>query len=318
MKILTIVFILIVSLNADNLLPNAVFSTKNNVISTTVSKNLLFVSTDGGSIEIFDIKTAHLLNTITLPKIKNGFSDELENPRIISTNSLDGKKILILSEDTKAGKAVHIYENGKLEQIFSHEDKLNISKIYFLDNDRVILGTLGNEIMLYELNKKTFLYSVQSYWSMLTDFTLDSKNSLVFSATEGGIIYIHNALSGKKIDEFAAHTDIALNISHSNGVIISGGADKKCFTILLKTGEKYSLDADFPIYATGVSPSGKTGAFILNERNDIALFDTQNRQIKTVLKTAIENKKINNIIFLSEDELIISSNGKEILKWRVE
>ncbi|MDR3346573.1 MAG: hypothetical protein LBS73_05290, partial [Campylobacteraceae bacterium] len=161
MKKLLMLFAAFLTLSAAQMVQDGVIKTKNSVLGIHVYQNLLFAATNNGTVEIFDLKNNSLKNEIILPQFKSGFSDELVSPRVINTDTLDGKKVLILSDDTQGGKALFMYEGGELRQIFSHKDKLNISKAYFVDESKIILGTLGNEIKLYDLKQKTFLYSVQ-------------------------------------------------------------------------------------------------------------------------------------------------------------
>jgi len=316
-KKLLILFAAFLTLSAAQIVQDGVIKTKNSVLGIHVYQNLLFAATNNGTVEIFDLKNNSLKNEIMLPQFKSGFSDELVSPRVINTDTLDGEKVLILSDDTQGGKALFMYEGGELRQIFSHKDKLNISKAYFVDESKIILGTLGNEIKLYDLKQKTFLYSVQPYWSMLTDFSLSHERNLAFVASEGGMVYMYDTQSGKKLREFALHTDITLGVSFASGVIVGGGADKKCSIAFVNENKTYYINTAFPIYAVGISSSGKRAACVLNEQNDILLFDTASGTERVVLRGNPEHHRVNTIIFLGENDIITASNSRDILRWRL-
>ncbi|MDR0468050.1 MAG: hypothetical protein LBG67_04280 [Campylobacteraceae bacterium] len=318
-KICFFMSVLAFLLQANELIyPNSSIGAKNSVISSVVNNNILYLVTDNGTIEIFDLKNSKNIKTISLEPIEAGFSTILHAPRVSHIDVYNnGEKLLIVSDDTEAGKALHIHKNGATEKIFSNKDRLNISKAYFLDEDRVIIGLLGNEVILYDLKSKKTAYRVQPYWSMLIDFMLNGDKTLSFVAAESGVVYTLNTQDGVSYKNYDLHTDIILSIDTKKDILITGGADKKLFVYDLENDTKYSFATDFLVYSVGLSPSGKLGAYIANENNDISIFDTKTKDTIATLKGAEKFVNINKIIFLNENEVIASSNNNKILRWKL-
>ena len=293
------------------------FTAQSGIISATFANDQLLVATENGTVEIYNAQTNKLINIIVLPMIKEGFSDIVAAPRVINADTIDGKKIVILSDDTEAGKAVYIWENGILEKIFSAEDKLNISKAYMIDDKHIIIATLGHEIKLYDIANRREIYSVQPYWSMLIDFIVSSDRKTAFSASEGGVIYLFDTASGKQLKQFHAHKDLAMSVASANGVVISGGADLKMSVAHISSGVISHIDRGFSVSAVGISPSGKTGAAMKDEINNIAVFDTKTLKEIALLSGGETDQRIKTILFLNEKDILVFFGGRTIYKWRL-
>ena len=317
-KICFFIFIFNYLFAANELQPFSSIETENNVISSAVSGNNLYVTTDKGTVEIFDLTENKNIKTIALEPIKAGFSDILIPPRISHIDIYNnGEKLLTISDDTHAGKALHIYEDGSFKKIFSTEDGLNISKAYFLDKNLILIGLLGNEIILYDLDKKASLYRVQPYWSMLTDYVLNEDKTLSYVAAESGIVYTLNTKDGTPHKNYDLHIDIILNVATQKDIMLTGGADRKLFVYNLKDDSKYFFASDFLVYAVGLSPDAKLGAYVANENNDINVFNTATKNLVSVLKGSERFININKIIFFNENEILVSYNNKKILIWKL-
>ncbi|GHS88719.1 hypothetical protein FACS189487_07570 [Campylobacterota bacterium] len=301
----------------NGLKPLLKITTQNAIISAALAGDQVFVATANGTIEIYDTRSHKLIRTIKLPMIKDGFSDILATPRVINSDTIDGEKIVILSDDTEAGKAVYIWENGKLNKIFSTEDNLNISKAYMIDQTHIIIATLGHEIKLYDIEKKREIYSVQPYWSMLIDFIVSSDRKTAISASEGGVIYLFDIANGKLLKEFHIHKDLAMSIAFANGVLISGGADLKMGVVNVASGAIKHIDRAFSISAVAISPSGKIGAAMKDEANNISVFNTDTLEEIAVLNGGEAHQSIRTILFLNEKDILVFFGGTTIQKWRL-
>ncbi|MFV0480501.1 MAG: WD40 repeat domain-containing protein [Campylobacteraceae bacterium] len=321
MRVLTIVIFFLTStlfVNAQTkLYPSLEINASASVISSFVFEDSLHVTTDKGTVEIFDTHTLKPKNIITLSKITGGYTEELVSPRVINVDAIDSENLLILSEDSRAGRALYIYNNGNFIQVFSFLDKLNISKAYFYDKNRLLLGLLSNELILYDIPKKEFIYKVQPHWSMLADFTLSSDRQTAFLAGESGIVYMYNVKDGKKIREFSLHVNIIQSQKFASNTLITGGSDKKINVVQTMSSSSYSLNANFPVYAVGISPSGKIGAYVANEDNDINIFNTITKEVIATLHGINPYVSVNGINFLNEKEIVITSSSKTILKWEL-
>ncbi|GHV59736.1 hypothetical protein FACS1894103_3730 [Campylobacterota bacterium] len=301
----------------NGLKPLLKITTQSGIISCGLAGDQVFAATANGTVEIYDTRTNKLINTIYLPMIIEGFGDLFAAPRVINADTIDGKKIVILSDDTEAGKAVYIWENGTLNKIFSTADNLNISKAYMIDNSHIIIATLGHEIKLYNIEKKSEIYSVQPYWSMLIDFIVSSDRKTAISASEGGVIYLFDIASGKLLKEFHMHKDLAMSIASANGVLISGGADLTMGVANVASGVIRHIQRGFSVSAVGISPSGKIGAAMKDEANNISVFNADTLEEIAVLSGGETRQNIRTILFLNEKDILVCFGGMTIQKWRL-
>lgn len=321
MKVFKILFLIFTSLcylqaNSD-ISPYYHMDINNNAISSAIYNNTLYITSDKGTVELYDLDSKKNIETIVFEPISAGFELDKTPPRVSHIDIYkDGKKLLFVTDDIRGSKALFIYEDKKLKKIFSSEDRLNISKVYFVDDERIIVGLLGNEIILYDTKTNKELYRVQPYWSMLTDFKLNEDRSLAFIGAESGVVYILNVTDGSGYKNYELHGDIILNMDIKNEMLISGGADKNVFVLDIKNGNHYSFASSFLVNAVSLNNDGKIGAYVANEDNDIIVFNTDTKEVIATLKDGQKYVNINNIIFLDNNEILVSYNNKKVLKWR--
>lgn len=319
LRLFLILPMLTLMLYAKNVLqPTILLEANNNVISSFVQNNTLYLATDNGSIEIYSLSNNSKVNFIELEKIMDGFSDDLISPRVSHIDVINDNNILLVSDDSEAGKALHLYKDGKITKLFTYKDRLNISKAYFFDENRIVIGLLGNEMLFYDLNKKEIIYKVHPYWSMLTDFILNQDRTKAFIGAESGNVYIYEVENGKKLKEFELHTDIILNLDFANNTLITGGSDRKITVTNWGSEKSYSIASNFIVSTVGVSPSGNLGAYVAYEDNTIIIFNTTTKQIVATLIGSQKYVNVNNILFLDEKEILVSYNNKKILKWKLQ
>ena len=70
LKVISLMF-LICSLNASQIEPNSFIKTSGSVTDMLIKDSKLYVATDAGSIDIFDVKTKKLISNIKLEKIND-------------------------------------------------------------------------------------------------------------------------------------------------------------------------------------------------------------------------------------------------------
>ena len=99
---------------AKDITPVSRFSSVGFVNDFVVHENLLYVANDMGTVDIFDIKTAKIINQISLPTITSSMN-KIIPADILSVDYLD-KKVLILSVGENAYRNVWIYENNTLKK----------------------------------------------------------------------------------------------------------------------------------------------------------------------------------------------------------
>ena len=88
--------------------PSKIISADSNVISSNLIDEILYLGTDAGTVNIYDIKADKFLPTINLPKKKSYFNDE-PSSRVFSIDRL-GDMLLILSELSYDERRLMVYK----------------------------------------------------------------------------------------------------------------------------------------------------------------------------------------------------------------
>ncbi len=278
------------------------------------SNGKLYVGTELGTVEIFDVDKQKELQKIKVPDILN-FFEEYYAPKIYSVDVLNNK-ILILSEEEEGYSSLFIFENGKLNKIISKKDKLIIKKAKFVSKNKAILALLSDELILFDLKNKKQIYRKQVSTSSFANFSLSPDRKKIAVVTEGGVIYLINVSNGnliKKIEN--THVDKIFSIDYQDNKIITGGRDRRVYVHNLLKGISIRFNADFFVYAVGLSPSGNKGAYQLNEKADISIINLKTNKPNFLLKG--HKAPLTKIIFIDETNLISFEESPKIYFWRL-
>ena len=160
MRLVKYFFICCLTLNLysqelKELKPNYSLKANGGVTNLVSKDNLLLASTTASSVDIFDIEKRELINSIKVAKIKD-FTNETIDSKVYSTDIINDK-ILILSQGQNGGRNIFIYQNNKLENIISDENRLFIAYAKFLDEENIIYALLSNQVYLYNIKEKKIL-----------------------------------------------------------------------------------------------------------------------------------------------------------------
>ena len=313
MKKLLLVLLFISSLIARDVKPTYIFKAGGGVIDIVIDKTILYASTDNGEINIFDIYKRNLIKTIKLPKIKD-FMGDLMPPKIYSID-LYRDKLAIISEGHNGGKNLYIYENDKLNKLIdSKKNRLFVKEVKFISDNQVLLGLLGNDIVLFDLKNSKEIYRKLLNNSSFSDLELNEDRSKAICSNESGINFLIDTKTGKTLKVVKGENlDNAYKIDIKKNIVMTGGQDRLAGVYYLNSGKSFHFKSNFLIYAVGLSPSGKYGAFTINENNDIAVAKLSTKSKKFILKG--QKSTLNSIVFLSDKELITASDDKDIIYW---
>jgi WD40 repeat protein len=316
MKYIFLVLLFLTTLNAQKLV-KAEYTYK--ITSGLVSDVLfedgkLYVSTDVGNVEVFDTKSKKEINTIKLTKIKDFMGDEV-NSKIFSLDMLS-KRLLILSQDSGGYSRVHLFEDGKLTQIVSKDDKLNIIKAKFIDKNSIVIALISNDIISYDITTKKKKWITQASMSKFSSFALNNSRSLVAIADESGDVHLLSTKDGSKVKTLSGqNVDNIFSIAFRGDVVLTGGQDRRAAIYNVKTGSSYHKSSNFFVYGVGLSPSGKIGAYSSDLKNDVTLFYTRTRE--PIAKYKSNKAIVNSIYFINEKEFFINSSSKVVGYYRV-
>ena len=310
--LITVLFL--VSIGAKEITPYR-YVTASDAVSTFIKvDDLLIIGTEEGGVDIYDIKKDKLVDNIKLPKIKDLWGDYLR-PLIFSVDYLDGKLVFI-ARMFSGFREFYVYEDKKLTKLIDESQKLTLQKVRFLDKNRVIFSTMGNELMLYNMKDKKFIYKKQLNFASFSDMVLTKNKKYIFTADETPVINKILVKNGKVIKKFkkANKRDI-FAIDYKNGLLLSGGKDKR--VIFYKTPQQYKMTkGDFFIYSVGLNPKATKAAFVKNENDEISIVDTNYLKEQYLLKG--HKQTIIKINFYKENELITADEDNRLMFWRLE
>lgn len=286
------------------------------VIDIAIGDTKLYAGTDQGSVEVFDTQTKKKIQEIKLPMIKD-FMGESKMPKIFSVDrSEDGQKILILGEGEGGNRNLYLHEGGKLAKLISSKEGYLIKKAKFASNKTVLFALISNEIFLYDLASRKIVYTKSISPSSFSDFAFSEDKKLIALSCESGEIFIIEVATGKVVQKLkGGNLDNVYKVDFKKRTVIGAGQDRKVSVYTLPSGSFYTIPAEFLVYAAALSPTAAQGAYAVNEKNHIAIFNTATKTITHLLKG--QGSTLNTILFVSEDRLFSSSDDRNILEWRL-
>ena len=305
-RVIALMALLAAILFGVELRPVKDYSVHGNINDVIYDNGKLYVGTSEGHVDIVDYESGKILQEITLSKIKDFMGDTIDS----EVFSVDVNKagILILSQDFDGYSRLDLFKNGKLEHLISKKDKLYIVKAKFVTADKVLLGQLSNVYTLYDIKSKKHIWDAQVTTSKFSDFAFDEAKERVATADESGVMNIVSLKDGKRLRHYeGVNRDEVFKIDWRGHLIITAGKDKR---VGLYRDDSYSTsykDYGFFIYCVALSKDAKLGAASINDKNDVAVFDTSSKEEK--YKLVGNRSKITSIIFLSDKDVLVASNN---------
>ena len=279
------------------------------------NKKLLVVGLENGTILINDFKTNKNLDKIILPKIHDFMGDLIAMPIYSIDISPDGNNIFILAQGEDAKREMYIYnlKNKKLTHIYETKDTL--MKARYIDNNHIFIALLSDEVELFNLKQKKFLYRTQVGNYVFSTYAINENKTKAVIGDESGSIKIVDIKTGKKLAKIEGfNKDKTISLDFVKNYIINGSSDKRVAIYdVINKNEVLTLTANFLPYASAISPDLKTFAIQFDEKNNIKVFD-MNKKPLFLLKghqmPLIDMKYINK-------NTIISYSPSEIIIWKI-
>ncbi len=302
----------LVSLYAKEISPTFRLHASGVVSDFVINDDTLYVATDRGIVDIFDLKTKKIINQIIIAPLVTG-RGELIPARIHSVDYLNGK-VLILSSGKNQYRNVWLYENHRLKQIVDERKELFIKEARFINDDRIMFGTFASEMILYDTAESYQVYKTHMTQSTLGDITLGDYKKMIMS-DESGEIRIIDIESSKVEKVYASqNVDNVYRVAYANGVILTAGQDRRV-GVYQEGMKPYYMKSDFLVYCVGVSPSGTLGVYSSGVNSDLQLFNTKTKAKGDRLVGHFAT--VNTIKFISENELFSSGEEKDIFFWKL-
>jgi len=280
-----------------------------------IHNDLIDIATDMGHIEIYDKKSYKKVLSVSIPDVKDFMGDTIP-ARVMSSDFIDGR-YLLLSDSGKGGYSdLYIYENDKLTQLLSADDKVSIIKARFIDKEHILFGYLSNEVSLFDIKTKKEIYKEQLSESKFSDFALnEDKTKAVFSC-ESGELSVIDVKSGKVVKVLKGlNVDNVYKVDFKKDRVSAAGQDRRAAIYSVSSGKGDYIQGNFLIYATALSPSSNLAAFAMNEQNDIMIYDSATKSLKFTLKG--QKSTLNNIIFVNEHHLFSASDDSNVMEWEL-
>ncbi len=315
-RFILILLIMFLGLDAKDLSPTTVYEASGGVTDIVSKNSKLYVATNASCVNIYDLKTKKMIQTISIPKI-TGFMGDIIDAKVYNVDIFDDK-ILLTSQGAKGFREIHIYDNKNLYKAITIESKMFISKAKFIDANTIIFSLLSNEMYLYDLKSKKILWKLDvkakdaEFNSTFADFALNEDRTIAVVSDESGDLKIVDIKKGEVIKILSGkNLDKVFKVDIKNNIIITAGQDGKCVVYNLKTNSDYFLREKhwFLIYGAGLSPSAKLGAFSSDEQNNVTVF---NISTKSKLYKLTKNiMTISSILFINEDEIFVATDSNK-------
>ncbi|MEA2100777.1 MAG: hypothetical protein U9P72_11680 [Campylobacterota bacterium] len=179
-----------------------------------------------------------------------------------------------------------------------------------------MFGTFGSEIILHDTSEQYNVYKAHISRSAMGDFTLSADKKKMVISDESGAVKLIDVKTSKVLTNYKAQNlDNVYYVAYNDGVIISGGQDRKV-GVYGATKEDYYIKSDFMVYCVGVSPDGNTGIYSSGEENNLQLFNTRTKQKGDIL--VAHKTPINQIKFINNNELFSIGNRHDIFYWKID
>ncbi len=296
--------------------PKATIETEGNVIEIVVRGDTLYAATDAGKLEVYDWKSRKLLQEYRFGKIHDFMGDPID-PKVFGVDiSADGSRMIVQVQDEEGERKLWLYEGGKRRILLDRKDHIAMREVRFVDRDHLLIATMSDELILFEIPTKKRLYQRKLSLSVFSDYQLDEKRERVAASCESGIVYVVDVRSGNVLKTLeGGNKDNVFKVDFKNDHILACGQDRKAVIYRLPGGEMTIYETDFLVYAGALNDDASLSAFDISEQNDIGIFDNATKTMKYLLKG--QESTLNTIVFVGEKELISSSDDNHILIWRI-
>jgi len=312
-KIVFLFTLLLAVSNSQDIKPITTIKTSGLVSDFVEDKGYLYVATDEGTVDIIDLSTQEIVRKIHLPTLITARGKTIP-ARVHSVDRSHGKTLLV-SSGMSAYRYIWIDDGKNLKKIIDEKKHMMPKKVLFTSENKMIFGSFGSDIVLYDTDEGSKLYDRHVSDSTMGDIALSSDKKKMIISDESGNVTLIDVESSKVLKTFSSeHVDNIYKVAYANGIIVTAGQDRRV-GIYRKDGKAYHLNSDFLVYAVGLSPSGSTGAYSSGLEHYLQLFDTntKKRGDRLVGHYAIPNK----ILFINETSVISSGDEDRIFFWKL-
>ncbi len=273
---------------------------------------LLFVSTERSEVFEINLKKLSFRKVLELPKIRD-FTGEAVPPKVFSIDVSEDGRMLIASEGERGFSRLYVYEDGGLKEIVPPTGNLMIKKARFMDERRAVLGLLGDEILILDLESGGKMKRIQVGQSSLSDIEVDEDRKRVAVSDEGGVVYMVDLERGRVRRVGSVNKDKTYDLDFKNGRVMVGGRDRRAVVYFAREKRPVTFRADFFVFAVALNEKGRVGAYMLNEKNDVAVVSVEERAKVDVIRG---HKYPVSVMVFAGDRLITGCDDGKLYIWR--
>ncbi|WP_457597249.1 WD40 repeat domain-containing protein [Hydrogenimonas sp.] len=309
---LFVVFALVLPLFAQvpRIGPIAKFTVRGFVNDFAVEEGRLFVATDRGSVDVFDLEAMRLLFRIPVGVGTTGRGERRYIP-VLSVDVQRGR-VLITGIVSEGFRAVWLYEKGRLKRLVGPEAKLTLKEARFDSEGHAVMASFASELIRYAPLERARTYRVQVSASAIGDVAMSSDREHLVIGDESGAVRVVKARSGEPVRLLPSkHLDQVHHVAVGGGVVVTGGNDRRVGVFTPR--KSYHFRTDFPVYCVGVSPDGKWGVYLHGDDQILRVFDIASGRV--VAELAGHEAVVNQIRFIGPNRLVSSEKGPVLLVW---
>lgn len=312
MKIVFLFLSLFILIDAKDIKPIYKFKAVGFVNDFCISDDKIYIAGDAGIVDVYNIKSKKLIEQIVLKPLVSGQGKVVDS--VISSVDVLDNKVLITSTTMSGYRNVWLYENHRLKLLVDESKKLTIKEARFTSESKIMLSTLGADVILQDLEESYNVYRTHISDSTIGDYQLSSDKKTMAVADESGAITIVNVSDSKIIKQpTPQNLDNIFHIAYANDTVLTAGQDMRV-GVYPKLSKPYYIEQNFLVYCVGLNPSASIGVYTSGEENVLQLF---NPQTKKKSHRLIGHKGIvNQIKFTSEREFYSSDRGNNVYFWK--
>jgi len=311
-NVILVFFLLFTLSNAKDIKPIATLPVSSLVSDFVEDTGLLYVATDAGVVDIIDLYTKKTVSQIHFKPMKTMMGKEVP-VRVHSIDRYQGKTLLVTS--ARSGyRNVWVHDGSKLTQIIDEKRKLMPKRAFFSSDGKVVLGTIGSDIVLYDSNEGYKVYNTHISESTMGGMALSVDKKKMIISDESGAVRLIDINSSKVEKTFTSeHVDNIYAVAYAKDIILTAGQDKR---VGIYSKEKaFHIKSDFLVYCVGISPSAKVGVYSSGIEHDLQLISTKDgkKTDRLVGHQATPTK----VMFTTEKTLISAGDEYIIYFWRL-
>lgn len=296
----------------ENLAPDYSLKASGSVQDISYKNGLLYAATDMSILDIFDVKTKEIVDKIEIPYIKDFAGDEI--PSKLYSVDIMNDSILIVSQGMKGFRNLWLYKDKKLTKLIDIKKHLFMKEARFVDDSKIIIGLLSNEIIHYDINKNKIIYQIQVSPSSFSDLVLSEDKKEFATTDESGIVRIMESNSGKITKVYKGQNlDRVYQLDLKKNIVLTAGQDRRA--VIYSKYDTYYMPFNFLLYSCGLSPDAKLAAIAYNEKNEVLVFNVQSKS--KLYNLSGQDATLTKILFIDNNSLFTSSDSKTINFWKL-